>query len=87
MPQYAAPTVPRMPDPGSVDFSNPEQTKAFMVNLVASIARALVTRPAQTTPQLSRLFTSPNGTTYEMTLDDAGAPSFTAVNKKTELPP
>jgi hypothetical protein len=84
---YVAPPPIRMPDPGAVDFSNADQTKSFMINLVASITRALTVRPAHTSPHPTQLFSSPDGSTFEMTVSDAGAPVFTAVSKKTELPP
>ncbi len=77
MPQYLAPARARLPDESAVDFSDPVAVKAYVASLVAALTQQLAQRPPATTAQFGRLFISPNGTAYEMTVDDAGAPVFT----------
>lgn len=67
----------RLPDESRVDFTDPVAVKAYVGSLVASLTMALQQRPTVSVSRNSMLFISPNGTSYEMTVDDAGAPVFT----------
>lgn len=71
------PARPRLPDAGAVDYGDPQAVKAYMQSLVGSLTTALADRPARNVSRHSVLMVSPNGTSYEMTVSDAGAAVFT----------
>jgi len=70
------PPQPRLPDPTTVDFTDPAKTREFMAQMVSSVAKELNARGADTTPKGERLFTAPDGSIYRMSVDNAGAPVF-----------
>lgn len=74
--------LPKLPDPTLVDFGKPEETKNYMINLASSLGQHLMRRPAVSTPQASRLWLSPNGTAYKMTVSDDGEPVFEQAQKR-----
>jgi hypothetical protein len=74
--------LPKIPDPATVDFSKPEETRTYLISLAAAIGQGFMTRPSITTPIAAHLFLSPNGTAYEMKVSDTGVPSFTIAGKR-----
>ena len=76
-----APSRPRMPDASRVDYEKPEEVKAYMQSLVEAITVALGQRAPMDSAIPGRFMVSPNGTTYNHTVTDAGTPVYTLAEK------
>lgn len=74
---YLGPARARLPDESGVDFADPAQVKAYVASLVSALTQQLAQRPAISQARAGQLFVSPNGSAYELTVSDAGAPVFT----------
>jgi hypothetical protein len=67
-----APSRPRLPDESNVDFADPQAVRAYMASLTAALTIALSQRAPIGSAIAGRLMVSPNGTTFEHTIDNAG---------------
>jgi hypothetical protein len=71
------PSRVRLPDESRVDFSDPVATKAYIASLVAALTVALQQRPSTAMAVSSHTYVSPNGTAWQLSINDAG--TFTSV--------
>jgi hypothetical protein len=76
-----APARTRLPDASRVDYSKPEEMRQYMTSLVEAITVALGQRAPIQSAIPGRLMVSPNGTTYEHSINDAGT---VVVTKKAD---
>lgn len=72
MPNIMPPSLPRLPDPGSVDTSDPHALREYLTLLTSSLAKHLQQRPTMSTAANGRLYQSPSGRTFNLTIDDDG---------------
>jgi hypothetical protein len=79
-----APARPRLPDAGAVDYGDPQAVKRYMQSLVGALTTALEQRAPTHSAIPNRLLVSPNGTAYNMTVDDTG--TVTTTKLKDPLP-
>jgi hypothetical protein len=75
------PTRIRLPDVSKIDFSKPEEIKAFAEQLNTALALALQQRPAATQPSPETLLFAPSGDTYAVTVADDGTIAATLRSK------
>ena len=81
--------LPRLPDPTNVDAGSAEALRGFLISLTSSLQQQLRLRPTANTAQAQRLFTSPNGTTFAVTVEDDGTVTATDIGSTQDkaLPP
>ena len=70
---YIAPARPRLPDEAAVDFADPVAVKAYMRSLNAAIVQHLSQRQVTGSTVAARLYVSPNGAAWQVSISDAGA--------------
>lgn len=66
------PPSPTLPSPTGIDPANPESVRGFLVALTSAVQQHLAERPSAQSAQESRLFLSPNGTVYTVSVADDG---------------
>jgi len=79
-----APSRPRLPDAGAVDYGDPAAVKAYIQSLVTALSVALESRPAANVSRASMLMLSPDGAAWELGVSNAGA--VTAAKRQDPLP-
>jgi len=66
------PAAPILPSPAQIDPTNPESLRAFLVSLTTAVQKHLTDRPPATAAAESRLFRSPDGSTWAVSVADDG---------------
>lgn len=77
MAEFLGPARTRLPDESHVDFTKPEDVKAYMASLNSALTTALAQRQRRDASQPALLLLSPDGSSYRVTVSDAGALSAT----------
>lgn len=80
MAEFLGPSRTRLPDESHVDFSKPEEVRAYIASLNAALTNALAQRQRRDAATPNVLMLSPNGSAFRVSVDDAGA--ITAVKLK-----
>lgn len=73
MAEFLGPARTRLPDESTIDFKDPDQVKAYIASLNAALTTALAQRQRRDASQASLLLLSPNGSSFRVAVDDAGA--------------
>ena len=77
----------RLPDPSSLEAENPAAVKQYLNTLNTALAMALSQRPASTSPSGQLLLLSPNGSSFRVTINDAGALTAEKLHDNAPPPP
>jgi len=80
------PPVPTMPSPAGLDLTNPESLRGYLTSLALAVQGHLADRPPKATAQESRLFVSPDGKTWAVSIADDGTFVANPVGSTQGLP-
>lgn len=72
MPRIMPPSIPRLPDPGGIDVTDPVALKEYLVLLTSSVSKHLMQRAPMNAAINNRLMLTESGKTYKLVVTDAG---------------
>ena len=77
MAEFLGPARTSLPDESRVDFTKPDEVRAYMASLTSALTTALAQRQRRDAASAALLLLSPNGSAFRVTVDDAGAVAAT----------
>ena len=78
--------VPRLPDPSGVDVTDANAMRGFLASLTSALVTHLAQRPAIGTAQDSRIFRSPDGKHWAVSVADDGTVTADPLGSTQVLP-